>query len=306
MTEKAAAPHLSWFKRFATRVFLAAMEVLGRLPLPWLRALGWLLGQVLHTLAPRRRRIATVNWRLCFPNQSPQQCRTAVRHHFVLFAQAWLDRGWYWYAPEAVVRRRFRLCGDTQCLQGTQPVILFAPHFVGLDAGWTALTLLVPRPFAAIYIEQVNPVVDAWMMVGRTRFGRTRPLRRHEGLRPLIHAIRTGEVFHLSPDMDHGMRDAVWAPLFGTPAATVTSLSRFARLAGARVVPVTTQLTATGYDVTLMPAWEGFPSEDVQADTERMNRHLQDLIATMPEQYYWVHKRFKSRPPGQPSLYGRD
>ena len=306
MTEPARASSSRRDGRFSTRVFLAAMEVLGRLPLTWLRAIGWLLGHILHAVARRRRHIALVNWRLCFADQSMAQCRAAVRRHFILFAQAWLDRGWYWYAPEKVVRRRFRLCGDTQCLQGTQPVILFAPHFVGLDAGWTALTLLVPRPFAAIYTEQDNPVVDAWMMVGRTRFGRTRPLRRHEGLRTLVNAIRAGEVFHLSPDMDHGMRDAVWAPLFGTPAATVTSLSRFARLAGARVVPVTTRLTAHGYDVTLMPPWDGFPSDNVQADTERMNRALQDLIATMPEQYYWVHKRFKSRPPGEPSLYDRD
>ena len=293
-------------RRLTTRWLLAIMEVVGRLPLSWVRALGALMGLALHLLAPRRRRIAQTNWRLCFPDQTPAQCRAAVRRHFILFSQAWLDRGWYWYAPEKVVRRRFRVCGQTQYLQGGEPLILFAPHFVGLDAGWTALTLHSPRSYSAIYTEQVNPQVDAWMMVGRTRFGRTRPLRRHEGLRSVVNAIKAGEVFHLSPDMDHGMRDSVWAPFFGVPAATVTSLSRFARLSGARVAPVITRLTPQGYDVEVLPAWDGFPSGDVQADTERMNRHLQDLIRTMPEQYYWVHKRFKSRPPGEPGLYGRD
>jgi len=296
-------PPSPWLKRQISLALLALMRAMSRLPLPVLRALGSGFGLLLYFLAGRRRRIAATNWALCFPEQTLRQRRQAVRRHFVLFAQAWLDRGWLWYAPEAVVRERLRVVGETQWLEGDQPTIVFAPHFVGLDASWTALTQRINRPFAAIYAEQVNAEVDAWMLEGRMRFGRIRPLRRHEGLRSLVHAIRAGEVFHLSPDMDHGMRDAVWAPFYGIPTATVTSLSRFARLAGARVQPATTRLTDFGYEVTLHPAWDGFPTADVQADTEWMNRQLQAMIDTMPEQYYWVHKRFKTRPAGTPPLY---
>jgi KDO2-lipid IV(A) lauroyltransferase len=106
--------------------------------------------------------------------------------------------------------------------------------------------------------------------------------------------------------MDYGARDSVFVPFFGVPAATIASLSRFARLADAQVVPVVSRLTSAGYEVTVMPAWADFPTRDALADTALMNRRLEAFIATMPEQYYWVHKRFKTRPPGEPGFYGKD
>jgi KDO2-lipid IV(A) lauroyltransferase len=106
--------------------------------------------------------------------------------------------------------------------------------------------------------------------------------------------------------MDYGARDSVFVPFFGVPAATITSLSRFARLADAQVVPIVTRLTPSGYEVMVMPPWQDYPTRDATADTAEMNRRLEAFIATMPEQYYWVHKRFKNRPPGEPGVYGRD
>jgi KDO2-lipid IV(A) lauroyltransferase len=92
-------------------------------------------------------------------------------------------------------------------------------------------------------------------------------------------------------------------PFYGVQAATVPSLPRFARLGKAKVVPVVPRMTPTGYDVEVHPVWENYPSNDVEADTALMNARLQGYIDTMPSQYYWVHKRFKTRPPGEPSVY---
>lgn len=282
---------------------LGFMRLLARLPLTWIRALGWLLGRVLHTVAGRRRRIALTNWALCFPDQPAAAREAAVRRHFVLFAQAWLDRSWLWEAGPEVVRRRLLLKGDLGALEGDRPTVMFAPHFVGMDAGWTAITAHLPRRFCGIYAEQLNPDVDRWMAHGRQRFGDPHIVAMRQGLKPLVSALRDGLPLYLLPDMDYGTRDSVFVPFFGIPTATLTSLSRFARLSRAQVVPVVSRLTPEGYEVVVHPAWEAYPTADVEADTARMNRRLEGFIAAMPEQYYWVHKRFKSRPPGEPSLY---
>ena len=282
---------------------LGFMRLLARLPLTWIRALGWLLGRVLHTVAGRRRKIALTNWALCFPDQPAAAREAAVRRHFVLFAQAWLDRSWLWEAGPEVVRRRLLLKGDLGALEGDRPTVMFAPHFVGMDAGWTAITAHLPRRFCGIYAEQLNPDVDRWMAQGRQRFGDPHIVAMRQGLKPLVSALRDGLPLYLLPDMDYGTRDSVFVPFFGIPTATLTSLSRFARLSRAQVVPVVSRLTPEGYEVVVHPAWEAYPTADVEADTAQMNRRLEGFIAAMPEQYYWVHKRFKSRPPGEPSLY---
>ena len=282
---------------------LGFMRLLARLPLTWIRALGWLLGRVLHAVAGRRRKIALTNWALCFPDQPAAAREAAVRRHFVLFAQAWLDRSWLWEAGPEVVRRRLLLKGDLGALEGDRPTVMFAPHFVGMDAGWTAITAHLPRRFCGIYAEQLNPDVDRWMAQGRQRFGDPHIVAMRQGLKPLVSALRDGLPLYLLPDMDYGTRDSVFVPFFGIPTATLTSLSRFARLSRAQVVPVVSRLTPGGYEVVVHPAWEAYPTADVEADTARMNRRLEGFIAAMPEQYYWVHKRFKSRPPGEPSLY---
>ncbi len=283
---------------------VAFMRLLGRLPLGWVRALGWLLGQGLHLVAVRRRRIARINLALCFPSLDAAELARAVRGHFVCFAQAWLDRGWLWEGAPARVRSRIRIVGDLDVLAGDTPTVVFAPHFVGLDAGWTALTQQLDRRFCTIYAEQLNPDVDRWMLQGRLRFGQPHVVPKRQGVRPVVAAVRAGEPLYLLPDMDHGRDESVFVPFFGVSTATITSLSRLARLGRARVVPVTSRLTPEGYEIEIHPAWADYPTEDVYADTARMNAELQRLIEAMPSQYYWVHKRFKTRPEGEASVYG--
>jgi KDO2-lipid IV(A) lauroyltransferase len=285
---------------------IVLMRALRWLPLPVLRALGAVLGVVLHALVGRRRRVARTNLQLCFPHWSEAQRRQAVRDHFRVFAQAWLDRSWLWHGSASQVQRRVRLVGDLSLLQDSQqPVVIFAPHFVGLDVGWTALSLALHRALTTIYTPQSNPVVDRWVAQGRSRFGQVRLFRREDGVKTLVSSLRQGEALYLLPDMNFGAEESIFVPFYGVMAATVPSLSRFAQLGRARVVPVISRLTAQGYEVQVLPAWENFPSGDVQADTADMNRRLEQLIDAMPTQYYWVHQRFKTRPPGEPGVYRR-
>ena len=279
------------------------MRGLGRLPLAWLRALGFLPGCLLYVLILSRRRVATTNLRLCFPALTARQIRSLVLRTFVHFAQAWLDRGWLWHGSPELVRARLQLTGAVDALQGEAPVVIFAPHFVGLDAGWTALTQQLPRRFTTIYTNQADQVIDAWILAGRQRFGRVRLFGRVQGVKAIVAALRAGDPLYLLPDMNYGPQESVFVPFYGVAAATVPSLSRFARLARAKVVPVITRMTRQGYEVQVMPAWADFPSDDALADTALMNQRLQACIDTMPDQYFWVHKRFKDRPPGVPGVY---
>lgn len=286
-----------------SRWAIVLMRWLGQLPLSWLRALGVWLGWVLYAVVVQRRRVVNANLRLCMPDLTAPERRRLTRQVFVRFSQAWLDRGWLWFSSESRVRQRLRLTGAIEELAGADPVVIFAPHFVGLDAGWTALALNLPRQFTTIYTDQSNAVMDAWILAGRRRFGSVRLFGRSDGVKAIVAALRRGEPLYLLPDMNFGAEESLFVPFYGVSAATVPSLSRFARLARAKVVPVITRMTPQGYEVQVMPAWQDFPTDDLQADTAMMNRRLQDYIDTMPAQYYWVHKRFKDRPPGAHPIY---
>jgi Kdo2-lipid IVA lauroyltransferase/acyltransferase len=286
-----------------SRIAIALMRLLARLPLPVLRLIGTGLGHVLFVLAVKRRRVVEVNLGLCYPDRSQAERRAMAVDTFIHFAQAWLDRGWLWHASPRKLQKRLQVEGDLSLIDSGAPIVIFAPHFVGLDAGWTALTLKLRRPMTTIYSEQADPVVDAWIHAGRRRFGSPRLFGRADGLKAVVRAIRQGEPLYLLPDMNITRQESVFVPFYGVATATLTSLARFARMGAAQVVPVTTRMTASGYTVQVLAAWTDFPGDDLQADAALMNRRLETWIDAMPTQYYWVHKRFKVRPPGQAPVY---
>ncbi len=281
-----------------TRLVLRCLELLGRLPLPWIRALGVALGWFLYAVVASRRKVVWINLRLCFPHWTDEQLRRCATQTFVHFAQTWLDRGWLWHACASVTQARIRLVGALHTLEGQESVVLFAPHFVALDAGWTGLTQQIGRKFMTIYTDQANKDSDAWIFEGRSRFGTPGLFGRAQGVKPIIAGLKRGEPLYLLPDMNFGPHESVWVPFYGVPAATVPSLSRFARLTRSKVVPVISRITSKGYDVEVLEAWGDFPTDDLHADTALMNQRLQGYIDAMPDQYYWVHKRFKDQPPG--------
>ena len=279
------------------------MQALSWLPLSWLRALGWLLGQVLFQVSERRGHVVSTNLALCWPELNPAQRQVLARKHFVLVAQSLIDRAWLWHAPVSVLKQRLQCTGEMHLLKDPSALIMLAPHMVGLDAGGIALTMLEQVHMACVYVPLSDRYAQDWMMKGRNRSGRLLSVARQAGPQPLLKALRQGQRLHFSPDMDFGIGGAVWAGFFGVKAATLTSLPRFAKLGNARVCSVFTRLTPSGYTLEMGPLWVSFPGSDVSADTQRMNDEIEQAVRVSPAQYYWVHKRFKSRPAGEASVY---
>ena len=288
-----------------TRLGLALIWLLHFLPLAVLSRVGAALGMLLFALARARRAVVLTNLRLCFPGLGDAERRRLARAHFRAFARSLLEHGILWWGSKEDVQALVRCEGLEHWIGVTdRPVILLAPHFIGLDTGGIRITC-EGRRVNSMYSRQKNAVADAIFLHGRTRFGQSTLFARQDGIRPMLKALKSGVPLYYLPDMDLGERDSVFAPFFGVPAATITGLSRIAGIAGAVIVPcVTRQLAGSaGYVVKLYPAWRDFPSGDLEADARRMNAFIEERVREMPEQYYWLHKRFKTRPAGGPSPY---
>ena len=285
-----------------TRLGLAVLWLLHWLPLPVLRALGALLGRLLFALGKSRRKVALTNLRLCFPELDEPARERLARRHFRVLAQSFLDRPLLWWASERRLRRLIRLEGIEHLDDGSgRPAIVLLPHFVGLDA--CGITIGMAGKAAFIFAQQSNPVINDVVLRGRARFNDPVIILRNDGLRRAIKALRDRLPFVYPADMDFGARDTMFVPFFGVPAATAIALPRLAEMAGARVVTLFSRLTPDGYVAELLPAWEGYPTGDAAADLRRMNAAIEELVRRVPEQYYWVHKRFKTRPPGEAGFY---
>ncbi len=289
-------------KVFFTYILVGFLWLLHWLPLPLLRALGWGLGRLLYALGRDRRKVALINLRLCFPDMTEPEREDLARRHFVAFARAVLDRTLGWWASKGRLERLIRIHGVEHLTDPEgRPVILLSPHFVGLDAQATRISMFVPG--CSVYSNQKNPVLNKLLYDGRVRFRDAVLLSRQDGMRKIVKAMKEGYRFYYLPDMDFGPKESIFVPFFGVQAATIPALSRMVRLTGARVVPCIARQVADGYEVEVMPAWENFPGESVEADTEFMNRFIESQVLRMPEQYFWLHKRFKTRPPGEQRFY---
>ena len=283
---------------------LRLLRALSAVPHRWLVVLGNLLGTVLYGLAAPRRRIARTNLRLCFPHLTEEERNAISRQHFRYFARSFFDRFVLWYQSADRIRELVQVRGIEHLeAHAGEPVILLAPHFIGLDAGGTRLSL--DRQMITMFANQKNQVFNKAMREGRSRFNDAVLLSRQEGLRTAIRMMRNGVPFYFLPDMDLGPRDSVFVPFFGVPAATVTSVARLAQMTDATVIPCVTEMTEDGYVCRLYPPWASYPGTDIVAATARMNQFIEARALEMPAQYLWTHKRFKTRPVGEPNLYGR-
>lgn len=287
-----------------TRIGIFLMWLLHFLPLPLLAWVGNALGMLLYALSAERRRVATINLRLCFPQMDERERGALVRAHFRMFARCFLERGILWWSSRERIQRLIRVEGleHLKTVQGG-PVIVLAPHFVALDVGGSWMIQHVD--LVSVYSSQKNPLFHKLLLHGRSRFGEQKLYVRQQGLRPVIKAMREQRPFYYLPDQDLATKDGVFVPFFGVPAATLTTVPRLAEMTDARVVPCISKLLpgGKGYEVRFYPAWENYPTGDVTADTRRMNEFIEQRVREMPEQYFWLHKRFKTRPRGEKKLY---
>ncbi len=290
-------------RRLGSYLGLLALWLIHFLPMSWIGAIGAGLGSVLYRFG--RGRVTRINLGLCFPRMSERERYELGLRHFKMLGRNAVELSiMVWGSEEQLLRlvRHEGLDHLRHAADRGEPVIILAPHFIGLNMGGIRVAYECPGS-ASIYSRQKNPVLDRIFLRARTRFGNPVLVSRQEGLRAVIRVIRSGKALYFLPDMDFGPRDSIFSPFFGVPAATVTALPRLAKITGAKVIPVITRQEGDGYVARFYPPWENYPTGDLEADVRRMNAFIEERVLEMPEQYFWAHKRFKTRPPGEPNPY---
>jgi KDO2-lipid IV(A) lauroyltransferase len=301
----AERPGLGHPRHWPSWLAVGLVYALGRLPFPVVWALGGSLGAIGLLFAGSRRAVARRNLEICLPDAEPAERERILRAHFWWLGVAALSQGVGWGISRArlarLVQIRNRETIDA-CIAERRPVIVLVPHFIGLELGGAAFTGLV---HSGVYMYQKirDPVVDRQVKRARRQYGSV-SIERQDDLRGLIREIKRGTPFFYLPDQDGGRR-GVFAPFCGVPASTVPMLGRFAAMTGAVVIPTFARFLPWGRGLELIfdPPLDPFPSGDPQSDAAAMNRVIEHRIRSMPEQYFWVHRRFKTRPPGDPPIY---
>jgi len=286
----------------AIRFFLWILSKLHHLPFRMVATLGSMIGSLAYVCVRKRRQVAKRNLTLCFPSLSSEEIDQLTRRHFQAVSRSFIERTFAFHAPADKLERVVRLEGLELIERfSDRAIILLFPHFVGLDMGIVRLSMLYQM--TGMYSQQKSSAVNDWLLKGRSRFNAPLPISRQEGIRALIRAMQPGRPTCYLPDLDYGAQDSIFVPFLGVQAATITGLSRLARLSKAVVMPVIVDQQSDGYVTRILAPWENFPTKDVVADTLRMNAFIEHEVMLRPEQYYWVHRRFKTRPEGEKSVY---
>ena len=295
---------MAWLRYAGSQLGKGVLWTLHFLPLSWLSTLGAGAGAILYRFG--RGRVTDINLKLCFPDMPEDERKAIGLKHFKMLGRSVLELSKLVWGTDKDLLAMIHVVGieHLQRLRGT-PVIALAPHFIGLNVGGIRVAYECPGT-ASIYSRQKNPVLDEVFLKARTRFGDPVLVSRQEGLRAVIRVIRAGHPFYFLPDMDFGARDSIFVPFFGVNTATITAMPRLAELTGARILPVITRQVGDGYEVRFYPPWDDYPTGNLEADVRRMNAFIEERVLEMPEQYFWAHKRFKTRPPGERSPYERD
>ena len=288
------------------RAMLALMWLLHWLPLPILGRIGNGVGSLLFVLLHHRRHIALTNLRLCLPDLDDQERLRIARAHFQGYARSVLERGILWWASPERLRRLIQIVQAVPTsTAAARPTIFLCPHFVCLEVAGVAITMAGPA--CSMYTAQRNRIFNEALRKGRLRFtpDERNLIARESGIKPIIRAMRDGRPFLMLPDMDFGRRESVFVPFFGVPAATLTAPARLTTATDGQVIPVVTRFLPNyeGWQVIFYPPWDNYPGADIEAATARMNAFIEARVLEAPSEYFWSHKRFKTRPQGLAGVY---
>ena len=285
------------------RIGFAALYLLSWLPYPALMGVGRSAGRLLERLAKRRARIADINLALCYPELDETRRHALRRAHFEAVGMGLVAVGMSWWWSDrrllSIVEIRGREHAEAAFARG-KGVIFYTGHFTTLELSGRLITEI--GPVLPLYRPNENPVVDQIITKNRES-GVERTIPRHDG-RLMMKTLRANKGVWFAPDQNYGLKNSVFADFFGVPAATNTSTSRFAAMAGASVVPFLVEQCATGgYRMTIEPPLDDFPGDAPQADAQRLNDILEGWVRRVPAQYNWLHRRFKDRPGDEKRFY---
>lgn len=291
-------------KQWPTWLAIGILWIITRFPYTWQLNIGHYLGQTVYYLAPRRRQIAEINIRHCFPQLSSAQQQKLLKQHFTSLGIGLLDMLNAWWTSDARLAGLAEIEGLEHlhaALARGKGVILLSAHFTSLEIGARFLTQQLT--IHVTYRPHENPVIELFMK--RSRESHAEKAIPRDAIRTMLRSLKQNKPLWFATDQNFGHKHSVFADFFGIPAATNTATSRLAQISQAAVIPFFTQRLpqGRGYRVILQPMLTAFPSADPQADAQRINRLIENQIKQAPEQYLWVHRRFKDRPAGQKSFY---
>ncbi len=284
---------------------MGLLRCLALVPYRPLMALGRGLGRLAARLVQRRRRIAAINLELCFPTMDPAERELLLRRHGESLGMGLMEIALAWWAPAARIDRLLQVEGLEyleQAFQGGRGVILLTAHFTSVELSGRLLARLAP--ITPLYRPNENPLIERIMVRIRER-GLGQRIIPREDARLMIRTLKANKGVWFAPDQNFGHKGSVFSPFFGVPAATNTATTRFARMTGAPVLPFVAlrRDDGSGYDLRIEPPLTGCPTDDLQADTDRVNGLIESWVRLAPAQYFWAHRRFKDRPPGEERFY---
>lgn len=282
---------------------IGLLRLLSLLPHRPLMAVGRWLGRRVQQFAARRVEIARINLGLCFPELDDARRERLLTAHFEALGMGLMDFAVAWWWPDRRLDPLVQIDGAEHlqpAFDAGQGVIFFTGHFTSLEMSGRLLSRLAPA--LPMYRPNNNPAIEAIMVANRERHvERTIP---RDDVRLMLRSLRANKGVWFAPDQNYGLKHSVFADFFAVPAATNTSTSRFAAMTGARVMPfVVLRRAGGGYRMVIEPALADFPSDDVRHDTQRLNDILERWAREAPEQYNWIHRRFKDRPDDGPRFY---
>jgi Kdo2-lipid IVA lauroyltransferase/acyltransferase len=284
---------------------LGFFHLLAILPLALSLGFGRLIGNLFFYLARSRRHITEVNIALCFPELSAVEQRQLVRRIMQSTGKAVIETAVALWGPADKLRKRYTITGleNIAAAQASgQGVLLVGCHFTTLDAAARILAFHVK--YDMLYRKDPNPLLAYKLISARDSFAGNAIVR--SDTRQLIKNLRQGNVVWYAPDQDFGVKHSVFAPFFGVQAATVVGTARIAQLGKAVVLPFAHYRDEQNhYRIEIKPALENYPTGDDLVDATRINHEIETAIAKQPDQYLWVHRRFKTRPAGEPNLYAK-
>ncbi len=284
---------------------IALLYILVLLPYPLLYRVGCRLGRISMRFMKRRVKVARRNLELCFPNMPEPEREALVKQNFESLGMGLIETGIAWFWPDWRMRKWSRASGTehiTQAIAEGKGVLLIGMHFLTLEVG--ARIFGIHNPGIGVYRPNDNPLIDWLQTWGRMRSNKSMIDR--NDLKGMIRALKTSEIIWYAPDHDYGPKASVFAPFFAVDQAASTKGSyMLIRTASPAVIPFVPRRLpdGRGYEMIILPAEQDIPLDNDVATATRMNQIVEQGVLMAPAQYMWLHRRFKTRPPGKPSLY---
>ena len=294
-----------WAPRYwPTWLLLGAMHAIARLPPRWQLRVGRRLGWLLRQLKRRQHAVARRNFELCFPELDAAARQALLERHFEAVGMSFVEMGVGWFTPIERLLGRVEIVGREHldaALGKGKGALLFAAHFTTLEVGVAVLEALA-ADCSCMYRPQRNAMMDLMIRRGRSRFAKEQIPR--DNVRALLRNLRDNYAVVYLPDQTSLGKQSELLPFFGEPAVTNTATSKLAAISGAAVLPYFFRRLPNGqYRVDIGAPLDGFPSDDAAADTTRLFGLLESYIRVAPEQYLWLYKKFKGRPPPYADVY---